>query len=97
MHKPQTFALSTNCRVIGLYVSVVIVIGQFVRIFFSGTSNMIMFEQLPSVERLYKLCMDIYMVRETGNFRLEEELFSKLIFVYRSPATMIKWTKIKED
>jgi hypothetical protein len=81
----------------GLYISVVIVIGQFVRIFFSGTSNRIMFEQLPNVERLYKLCLDIYMVRETMEFKLEEELFSKLIFVYRSPETLIKWTKHKEQ
>ena len=39
-------------------------------------------------------------VREAGDMSLEEELIAKLIFLYRSPETLIKWTrppKIKED
>lgn len=32
-------------------------------------------------------------VRESMEFSLEEDLFAKLIFLYRSPETMIKWTR----
>lgn len=30
-------------------------------------------------------------------FALEEDLFAKLIFLYRSPETMIKWTRPAEE
>lgn len=83
-------------RIMGLYVSVVLVIGKFVRGFFSEVSHSIMFEELPYVDRILKLCQDIFLVRETGELELEEELYAKLIFLYRSPETMIKWTREKE-
>uniref|UniRef100_A0A8C6TAW8 Piezo non-specific cation channel R-Ras-binding domain-containing protein n=1 Tax=Neogobius melanostomus TaxID=47308 RepID=A0A8C6TAW8_9GOBI len=73
---------------------VVLVIGKFVREFFSGISHSIMFEELPCVDRILKLCTDIFLVR-TGDreLELEEELYAKLIFLYRSPETLIKWTR----
>lgn len=49
----------------GLYASVVLVIGKFVREFFSGISHSIMFEELPCVDRILKLCTDIFLVRWT--------------------------------
>uniref|UniRef100_A0A182LTJ0 Piezo-type mechanosensitive ion channel component n=1 Tax=Anopheles culicifacies TaxID=139723 RepID=A0A182LTJ0_9DIPT len=43
------------------------------------------------------LCLDIYLVRESSEFTLEEDLFAKLLFLYRSPETMIKWTRPKNE
>lgn len=77
--------------------SVVLVIGKFVREFFNGISRSIMFEELPCVDRILKLCTDIFVVRETGEMELEETLFEKLIFLYRSPETMIKMTREKDS
>lgn len=87
--------LFSSLSIMGLYMSVVLVIGKFVRGFFSGISCTIMFEELPNVDRILKLCTDIFLVRETGELDLEEDLYSKLIFLYRSPETMIKWTREK--
>ncbi|XP_037126743.1 piezo-type mechanosensitive ion channel component 1 isoform X2 [Syngnathus acus] len=90
---PPSLGFLAGYGIMGLYVSVVLVIGKFVRGFFSEISHSIMFEELPCVDRILKLCVDIFLVRETGELELEEELYSKLIFLYRSPETMIKWTR----
>nr|XP_015223476.1 PREDICTED: piezo-type mechanosensitive ion channel component 1 isoform X1 [Lepisosteus oculatus] len=93
---PPSLGFLAGYGIMGLYVSVVLVIGKFVRGFFSEISHSIMFEELPCVDRILKLCTDIFLVRETGELELEEELYSKLIFLYRSPETMIKWTREKD-
>lgn len=59
------------------------------------TSRIIMFNELPNVERHWKLLCDIYLVRENNMLATEEELFAKLLFLYRSPETLIRFTKAK--
>uniref|UniRef100_A0A4W3JHF6 Piezo type mechanosensitive ion channel component 2 n=1 Tax=Callorhinchus milii TaxID=7868 RepID=A0A4W3JHF6_CALMI len=92
---PPSLGFLAGYGIMGMYASVVLVIGKFVREFFSGISHSIMFEELPNVDRILKLCTDIFLVRETGELELEEDLYAKLIFLYRSPETMIKWTREK--
>nr|XP_006818270.1 PREDICTED: piezo-type mechanosensitive ion channel component 2-like [Saccoglossus kowalevskii] len=94
-----TDALSflTSYGIIGLYVSLVLVVGRFVRMFVSGISYRIMFEELPNPDRILRLCLDIFMVRESNEFLLEEELTAKLIYLYRSPETLIQVTKEKQQ
>uniref|UniRef100_A0A9J7Y5S0 Piezo-type mechanosensitive ion channel component n=1 Tax=Cyprinus carpio carpio TaxID=630221 RepID=A0A9J7Y5S0_CYPCA len=94
---PPSLGFLAGYGIMGLYMSVVLVIGKFVREFFSGISHTIMFEELPHVDRILKLCTDIFLVRETGELDLEEDLYAKLIFLYRSPETMIKWTREKSE
>ncbi|XP_076004427.1 piezo-type mechanosensitive ion channel component 2 isoform X1 [Genypterus blacodes] len=94
---PPSLGFLAGYGIMGLYASVVMVIGKFVREFFSGISHTIMFEELPNVDRILKLCTDIFLVRETGELDLEEDMYAKLIFLYRSPETMIKWTREKNE
>ncbi|XP_074046911.1 piezo-type mechanosensitive ion channel component 2-like [Macrotis lagotis] len=90
---PQSLGFLAGYGIVGLYVSVVMVVAKFIREHFNGISRSIMYEELPNVDRILKLCTDIFLVREMGDHELEEQLFSKLIFLYRSPETMIKWTR----
>ena len=85
----------SRSSIIGLYVGFVWLIGKFVRLFFSSISYRIMFDEMPNVNKVLKLCLEIYMVRESKELKLEEDLFAKLLFLYRSPMTLIKWTKYK--
>uniref|UniRef100_A0A8D3D2E5 Piezo non-specific cation channel R-Ras-binding domain-containing protein n=1 Tax=Scophthalmus maximus TaxID=52904 RepID=A0A8D3D2E5_SCOMX len=94
---PSSLGFLAGHGIVGLYMSVVLVVGKFVREFFNGISRSIMFEELPCVDRVLKLCTDIFVVRETGEMELEETMFEKLIFLYRSPETMIKMTREKKD
>ena len=77
--------------IVGLYVLVVMVAAKFIRDRFLSIAYSIMYDQLPDVDLMLGLCMDIFLVRELGELQLEQELFSRLTFLYRSPETMIKW------
>lgn len=92
-----SFVIHLCCRIIGLYVGFVWLVGKFVRLFFTSISYRIMFDEMPNVDKVLKLCLDIFMVRESKELELEEDLFAKLMFLYRSPQTLIKWTKYKRQ
>jgi len=93
---PASLNFLVSYGIIGLYVSVVLVIGRFFRTLYLGLAETIMFRELPSVDRISQLCSDILLVRELGEFELEEDLYAKLVYLYRSPKTMLRWTK-KDD
>lgn len=94
---PLHFSFFTSTGIIGLYVGFVWLVGKFVRLFFTSISYRIMFDEMPNVDKVLKLCLDIFMVRESKELELEEDLFAKLMFLYRSPQTLIKWTKYKRQ
>lgn len=94
---PATLSWLTAGGVIGIYTTFVFFAARFLRGFFSGGCANIMYSELPFVDRILQLCLDIYLVRESQEFTLEEDLFAKLIFLYRSPETMIRWTRPAEE
>ncbi|CAF3646268.1 unnamed protein product [Rotaria sordida] len=82
--------------IIGLYTTFVIVVARLLRTILQ-TSQTIMFNELPSVDHFWHLLRDIYLVREYNMLRIEEQLFAKVIFLFRSPETLIKFTRPKID
>ncbi|XP_023243944.1 piezo-type mechanosensitive ion channel component 1-like isoform X2 [Centruroides sculpturatus] len=91
---PSKFYLISRYGIIGLYTTFVMLVSHMIRSnFVAGSSYFIMFQDMPYVDRILKLCLDIYLVRESGEFSLEEDLFAELLFLYRSPESIVKWTK----
>lgn len=93
---PATLRLISGIGILGLYGGAVIIISQIMRRVFSDMAPKIMFDDMPYVDRILRLCLDIYLVRENKELALEEDLFAKLIFLYRSPETLIRWTRPPE-
>lgn len=86
---------------IAMYVAVVLVVGRFVREIVRTPLSNAMIEDLPNADNLLRLFQDIYVVREKRHFYLESRLYGKLLFIVRSPDTVIRWSryrvKVKED
>jgi hypothetical protein len=92
---PESLAWLTGYGVIGLYLSVVLLAGRYTRAIFQYDGAYIMFHEYPNVDELLQLCSDIYLVRELKEWKLEEDLMAKLIYLYRSPETMLRVTKLR--
>lgn len=90
---PKSISFITEQGIIGIYITLVLAVSRILRFMVVNSSMRIMFEQLPNVDKILRLLKSIYVVRENKNFLLEEKLFSKLIFLYRSTETMIKYTR----
>lgn len=93
---PQALSQLTGYGIAGLYTTFVLVVSRIIRGFMAGSSFTIMFDDMPNVDRVLQLCLDIYLVRESRELSLEEDLFAKLIFLYRSPETLIKWSRVPD-
>ena len=81
-----------------MYITIIVVFSRLIRhaIINFSTVNMIV-EELPNVDNILKLLKNIYIVREAGEFSLEEDLVAKLYFLYRSPETLIRFTKPHDE
>ncbi|KAI5750716.1 hypothetical protein M8J77_000700 [Diaphorina citri] len=55
--------------------------------------ELIICEELPYVNRVWELCNHIYMAREMKDLILEEDLYARLLFLFRSPETLITMTR----
>ncbi|XP_016841730.1 piezo-type mechanosensitive ion channel component isoform X3 [Nasonia vitripennis] len=93
---PEGLSFISGLGIFGLYTTAVILVSSFIKKMVSDMAPKIMFEDLPYVDRILRLCLDIYLVRESGDLCLEEDLFAKLVFLYRSPETLIRWTRPPE-
>lgn len=54
-------------------------------------------DDMPYVDRMYNLCLEIYLCRENKAYEMEEDLFAKLIFLMRSRETCINYTRLADS
>ena len=74
-----------NYSVLTFYVGFVLVVGNYVRNFFSGQPEKITLTEMPNNEELLNLCDGIKVSRYSYNFDEEEKLYYILIEIMRSP------------
>lgn len=55
------FGNALQLSVIGLYATIVITIGRFIRIIFDRISQRVMYEELPNTKQLFELCGGIFI------------------------------------
>ena len=87
-------ALLSAPGIIGLYTTFVVFFARLIR---TEPAGKVIYTEIPNVDRVYGLVMDIYMMRECGEFELEEKLFAKLLYLYRSPEMLIEYSKREDD
>jgi len=82
--------------IIGLYVTVVLAVGRFVRLSFSGQLSRVIYEQLHEVDEIVDYCEVVYIARYSDQYELEEELYRKLILIFRKPSLLLKITRRRD-
>ena len=82
-----------------MYVSIVLVVGKFMRMLVTDLSTRIRVEDMPNVEALRNLCMAIctYRSLQPPDLVLEEELYHLLISIYRRADALFAWTSLKPE
>lgn len=83
-------AIISAFGIIGLYTTFLFFFARLIR---NEPAGRVIYTEIPNVDRVYGLIMDTYMMRECKQFELEEKLYAKLLFLYRSPELMIEWSK----
>lgn len=73
--------------------SVVLVIGRLIRSAISSLPSQLLLDEIVNPDQLLKLCNDIFTVRESKDFKLEEILVGKLFTIFRSPERLIELTE----
>uniref|UniRef100_A0A0N4Z9J9 Piezo-type mechanosensitive ion channel component n=1 Tax=Parastrongyloides trichosuri TaxID=131310 RepID=A0A0N4Z9J9_PARTI len=85
--------------IIAMYIALVLMLHRIIRGAITNSPLDVSINEIPNADLLLRMCLDIYMVREAKDFILEQDIFAKLIFLFRSSETLIRWTrhKIKQD
>ena len=55
------FGNALQMSVVGLYATIVIAIGRFIRIVFDKISQRVMYEELPNTKQLFEICEGIFI------------------------------------
>ena len=92
---PPSLSFLANYGIFGLYVSVVLVVGRFMRMTVSNMVSRIPYEDMPQVQTLQNLCALINMARciDPPDLALEQQLYKMLIGVFRSTELLEAWSQ----
>ncbi|KRY53667.1 Piezo-type mechanosensitive ion channel component 2, partial [Trichinella britovi] len=94
---PSALSYFTSRGIIGVYIVVVFAVARYVRTATITPSMELTISEIPNVDRMLRLCKDVFLAREAKDFALEVDLFAKLLFLFRSPETLIRWTRHKVE
>ncbi len=83
--------------VITLYLSVVLVIGRLIRGFVAGSSDKVIYEEIPKPGPLLRLCSGVVIARYDDDLIREGELYLEIIEVMRSTEVLKMITKTSKD
>jgi len=86
---PSIFSYS----ILTLYLSYILVIGTYLRMFFSHEAEKIIYTEMPESSGLINLCEGIKISRYKQEFKKEEYLYFIMIDLMRSPETLKLLTK----
>ena len=76
---------TSGTNILTLYVSFVLLIGTYVRNFFSQPPEKIRLTEMPYSQQLIDLCEGIKISRNSFDFKQEEELYYRIIELMRRP------------
>ena len=79
--------------VLTFYVTVILLLGNYIRNFFTGQPEKIMLTEMPEPEKLINLCEGIKQSRYSFELEKEEQLYYVLIEFMRSPDYLKMLTK----
>jgi len=80
-----------------LYGTVVLLIGRLIRSLFGNQQQLIIFEDMQDCQDPSDMCMAIYIARNQGRLKEEEQNYRALIQLYRNPGTLFNRTRWKEQ
>ncbi|XP_050426114.1 piezo-type mechanosensitive ion channel component-like isoform X2 [Adelges cooleyi] len=90
----DVFGYFENQGIFGLYTVVIVYFGyKVMHDLFRSYKFKMSYADLPYTDRILQLCQEIYLVRAFGEWKMEEDLYAMLVFLFRSPETLIRMTR----
>ncbi|KAJ8961205.1 hypothetical protein NQ318_008888 [Aromia moschata] len=87
---PDTFPDSIAYRILAMYGLYFFLLFTFIRNTVFEQIDDVWLDEMPNVDRIYNICMEVYLCREMRYFEMEENFYSMLIFIMRSREVAIK-------
>ncbi|KAI6218637.1 Piezo-type mechanosensitive ion channel component 2 [Aphelenchoides fujianensis] len=92
---PSWLSAIAKASILATYLAVVLLAARLIRAVVISDPTAVIVTEMPNPDYLLRVCQDLYIAREARDFELEEDIFAKLIFLFRSPESLVKWTRLK--